>query len=57
MRRTDVEIGTAAVLMKRAPAHQGGADAPQLDAVAGHQLGKGMLASKSLGVDDHVGVG
>jgi hypothetical protein len=57
MRRTDVEIGTAAVLMKRAPAHQGGADAPQLDAVAGHQLGKGMLASKSLGVDAHVGVG
>src|SRR4030081_856263 len=43
--------------MKRTPAHQGGADSPQLDAVAGHQLGDGMFASKSLGVDTHLGVG
>src|SRR5437870_5776264 len=43
--------------MKRTPAHQGGADSPQRDAVAGHQLGDGMFASKSLGVDPHVGLG
>src|SRR6266852_3301618 len=43
--------------MKRTPAHQGRADSPQRDAVAGHQLGDGMFASKSLGVDTHMGVG
>src|SRR5260221_12272850 len=43
--------------MKRTPAHQGGADSPQRDAAAGHQLGDGMFASKSLDVDTHMGIG
>jgi len=57
MRRTYVEIRPSTVLMKRTSAHQGSADAAQLDAVARHELGDRMLASNSFGVDKRMAVG
>jgi hypothetical protein len=46
-----MEVRTTAILVKRAPADERGPNPAQLNAVAGYELGDGMLTSKRLGVD------
>jgi len=49
--RKDGEVGPTAILVGRASAHQGRARLPELNSVAGDQIGDRVIQSESFGID------
>jgi hypothetical protein len=49
--RKDGKVGPPAILVERAPAHQGGAGPPQFNPIADDHIGDRVIQSESIGID------